>query len=966
MQKWILENPKIQDTTIYVPTDGPELTERTRRTYIEISKAQQYFQRNPIKFVETFFGFYLLDFQKLLFMKAWITPNVLCNCTRGAGKALDEDTKILTDKGIKKLKDIQVGDCIYNLQGELIPVVSIGETIEDTAFQLTFDDLSTITAHPEHEWKVYVDGIPRILETQDLVKYGLPNDDLVMADSSKWGPKLEVDIHDPLNGPTCEILPMDPYMVGLFLGNQNRIRNSILINNEDVQELCNYCNEKQYAAFPIDENGKSRVYIYTETGTPFDAALRYYCQEGYSLPPCFIRANKEDRLSLFYGLIDGENTGFDKEAHLYVLKDRIQDEFFFQIQDLLTTLGIKHSYRLESDRYVFTYYISQAQYHGKFQRLKDTFVEHDQTSFHRKRIIRIRKTGPRKMRCIQVGDKSGLYLAGPGLIPTHNSTIISILLMAKGMLFNNYWSYIASGSGNQAQQTFRTLEQLANDNIETFMNSSGYIFKQELDQPQGINDGFTHSPTGHKYELYNGSSTRTLNSSVDKNRGNRGNVIFDECGWLAANMINVYKAYAVVNKDLKTGLDAHGRQLDAVYAKAIPEELPYQVFYISSASDEESEYYSIYREFAKRMFMGDRDYFVYQVDCEVCFHPTLDGVPTKPLLSPEFVENQLKTNPEKAKREYYCQFSTDAGEEAIIRRSVITRNSITRRPLLSNDTGEKKFILAYDPARMTDNSVIAVAEIYQGEHGWQARLVNCINMMDYSKKKATPKRIDAQVDILREVILDYNKGGNKQYSNIIGIYIDGGSGGQAQSIADSLIKDWRDKDGELHFGLADLDHDPAAKRDNPNVITDKLHYMEPTKFKPLIYDALIDMVHSDLIEFTAEYENRGYLLDTDKNGNVKKLDLTKGEELALVNLDLMKDQIVNIERIRTPSGRDKFQLSADKSRRMHDDHAYVLALLGYGLYTYRRDNEKAKNKQASNVLDILASSIQVSRRKTGF
>ena len=49
------------------------------------------------------------------------------------------------------------------------------------------------------------------------------------------------------------------------------------------------------------------------------------------------------------------------------------------------------------------------------------------------------------------------------------------------MLFNNYWTYIASGSGSQAEQTFTTLERLANDNIDTMMGSTGYIFKAEIE-----------------------------------------------------------------------------------------------------------------------------------------------------------------------------------------------------------------------------------------------------------------------------------------------------------------------------------------------------------------------------------------------------------------------------------------------------------------------------------------------------
>ena len=61
------------------------------------------------------------------------------------------------------------------------------------------------------------------------------------------------------------------------------------------------------------------------------------------------------------------------------------------------------------------------------------------------------------------------------------STIIDLIIMSKGMLFNNFWSYIASGSGGQAEQTFTTLERLANDNIDEMVGSTGYIFKNEVE-----------------------------------------------------------------------------------------------------------------------------------------------------------------------------------------------------------------------------------------------------------------------------------------------------------------------------------------------------------------------------------------------------------------------------------------------------------------------------------------------------
>lgn len=105
------------------------------------------------------------------------------------------------------------------------------------------------------------------------------------------------------------------------------------------------------------------------------------------------------------------------------------------------------------------------------------------------------------------------------------STVIDIMVMAKDMLFNNYWTYIASGSGSQAEQTFTTLERLANDNIDTMIGSTGYIFKQEIEVKNAAGDGFSHSSNGFSYNLYNGSMTQTLNSNVDKKRGKLYNYI---------------------------------------------------------------------------------------------------------------------------------------------------------------------------------------------------------------------------------------------------------------------------------------------------------------------------------------------------------------------------------------------------------------------------------------------------------
>ena len=452
------------------------------------------------------------------------------------------------------------------------------------------------------------------------------------------------------------------------------------------------------------------------------------------------------------------------------------------------------------------------------------------------------------------------------------STIIDLILMSKDMLFCNVWSYIASGSGSQAEETFTKLEQIANDNIDEMKGSTGYIFKHEVEINNAAGDGFSHGSNGFKYSLYNGSMTQTLNSNIDKKRGKRGSVIFDECGFLSDEMLKVYGAFAAVNKNFASGKDRDGHSIDPIRLRTFAINLPNQKFYISSASSTDTEFYRLYREFAKKQIMGDRDYCVIQVDCEVVLRPTIRGEVVNALLTRSTIETEMRTNPEKARREYYCEFTSDAGMNAIIRRGTITRNSETRAPLLYNDTGKKKFIIAYDPARSRDNSVILVVEIYQNDYGeYKGRVVNCVNLLDVGKKIKSPMRTPDQIEYLKQLILDYN-GDVPDYDNIECVLIDAGSGGGGVNIADFLMEDWIDKKGKKHRGLIDKEYSADYIGRYPNAVN-KLKLVSPSQYKSIIYEALIEMLDIDAISFTADYDNKGYL--TVFEADEKKLEKEK-------------------------------------------------------------------------------------------
>ena len=574
------------------------------------------------------------------------------------------------------------------------------------------------------------------------------------------------------------------------------------------------------------------------------------------------------------------------------------------------------------------------------------------------------------------------------------STIIDIMIMAKDMLFNNYWSYIASGSGSQAETTFITLERLANDNIDTMLGSTGYIFKQEIEIKNAAGDGFSHGSNGFSYSLFNGSMTQTLNSNIDKKRGLRGNVVFDECGFLSEEMMQVYAAFAIVNKSFASGKDRDGNSIDMNRLRCIPSNIPNQLFYISSASSTDTEFYRLYRDFSKRQLMGDPDYFVAHIDCEIAFRPTIHGEVMAPLLTKSTVETAMRTNPEKARREYYCEFTTDAGVDAIIRRGVITRNEEVRKPLLYNDTGDKKFVICYDPARSRDNSVILIGEIYDselpdGSIEKKMRLVNCINLIDVGKKIKSPMQTPDQIKYLKKVILDYN-GGADAYGNIIGIYIDAGSGGGGVNIADYLMEDWVDDAGITHRGLIDKEYSAEYVKKFPNAV-DKVKLMSPSAFKSEMYEAMIELINQDKISFTAPYDNKGFLtiFDTDEEKlnkakkeiteKLKKKKLSKEEfdkkfeeelsqiqsvntkivkldwqdEIALANIDALKEELVNMVRKKRDSGKDSFELTPEKANKLHDDRAYTCCMASYALMQERRKSiTQKKRKQETDYASI--------------
>lgn len=483
------------------------------------------------------------------------------------------------------------------------------------------------------------------------------------------------------------------------------------------------------------------------------------------------------------------------------------------------------------------------------------------------------------------------------------STLLALYYMIRGMLLNNCRCYICAGTSDQSIETFEKIVSIAKNEIESFTGLTD-VFRNEVVINMTNNDGFIRNPAGFTYRLYNGSFVKTLNSNVNAKRGKRAEAVcFDESGFLDEEVFQVIEPYTAQDKNFKMG--------GSVNVTTLPKELPNQLLYTSSASTTDSYFYKKYKEYSKAMIWGSKDHFVADINCEIMFNATYRGkIYPASLLTKEKVDNAMRENKEKALREYYNIFTSDGGADAIFKRSMIVKNSTIRPPIMFNDTKDRLFALAYDPARSMDNSFVLVGEYYKdSSDNWRMRIANGINFMDLSKKNKTPMRTPEQVKKLKQLILDYNGDGVDDYTNISNIFIDAGSGGAGVNIADYLMEDWYEEghEGEqkyLHRGLIDKEQSSDYVKKFPNAV-DKIKLLPPTMYKSIIYEAAIEMMRLDLIDFTAEYDNKGYLtmLDIDEKEMAKaKKDLiakykdksmSKGELDRLVEEELQERNLAS-------------------------------------------------------------------------
>nr|DAL11427.1 MAG TPA_asm: Terminase large subunit [Caudoviricetes sp.] len=516
----------------------------------------------------------------------------------------------------------------------------------------------------------------------------------------------------------------------------------------------------------------------------------------------------------------------------------------------------------------------------------------------------------------------------------------AIFMVLKAILYENQAIYIVSSVGDQSKETFTKIEEivLRIGKTSASIRSLKDIVEKETKKSSNNKTGFGHAQSGFHVEFYNGSEIFTLNGNPDNNRSRRATLVFfDEAAFSSDELIAVCEAFATQNTEFVTSTD------DNFNPETLKRKCPTQLVYASSQDDMSKIFYSHYKNFAKKMMAGDRDYFVADMICDTAIKTYMNGEPYIPLLTQDKVDAAMKANREKALREYYNQPTRDGGVNQIVKWGTIRRNETFPLPQLCYQPNTR-IALALDPARTIDNSILSVMRITNDEnYGYIGEIVNCVNFVDKANKKGYKLDSNRQLEEIRNYLSVYN-GMHNDYQNIDVLLIDQGAGGGGTSTyADNLLNDWVGKDGRHHRGLIDNTSEIYSGYDRlyPSAI-DKLRLLSPKKYRTQMVDEFIELMNLGVIKFPYEFKQETIAMakkvENDKDTEIiENYQLSDEEIIALANIDLMKNEITSIYKYENAEKTTKsYALAKDKENKMHDDRFYTIIMLAHYLYDLRR------------------------------
>lgn len=390
----------------------------------------------------------------------------------GGGKALQWGVNLPTPTGWTTIADVQVGDYVLDERGQPTCVLAKSELmLGRRCLRVTFSDGQSVVCDEDHLWTTLSEAdrqraarsteeyraarrasrgsashgrapgtrtgpaatdaptsgrTSTALRTNPWQEARTRTAEQLRAELAAGGRPHAVPCARPLDLPPQD-LPVDPYVLGLWVGDGDTRRGHVTVGGQDQKHLLG---EIRAAGYQVTPQRGAPTHFKAEGLREALVGLGLCGTKGTPVakfvPPAYLRSSFEQRLALLQGIVDSDG---HVDARGQVEVTWTSYGLTVDLLELLATLGVKATAR--EGRATIDGRDCGPKWSVKWlselpcARLPRKLARQKRDGFrgtHDMRyVVAVEEVPTTPVQCIKVDAPSGLFLAGRAMIPTHNS-----------------------------------------------------------------------------------------------------------------------------------------------------------------------------------------------------------------------------------------------------------------------------------------------------------------------------------------------------------------------------------------------------------------------------------------------------------------------------------------------------------------------------------------------------------------
>ena len=373
----------------------------------------------------------------------WNKPLLLATSSgHGIGKEQPKVVELHTPQGKRRWGDLKVGDEVFGKDGKPTKIVGVHEQGVKPVFRVTFDDRSSTLAGAEHIWTLRGRSERRVdngsgkqdkwrnMTTAEIMAAGA-----VRKNGAALARQWELPSHGAVEFPDAE-LPIEPYVLGLWIGNGGRNSGVVHTNDGDVLD------QLMDRDIGYNAGSKQKTECIAAGLRGVRAKLREiglldtYSKQRF-IPDAYKTASIDQRAELLRGLMDTDGECNKNGTCIYsTTSQTLADDVVWLARSLGGKARISpttkmpfyngpngeklpglpcHRVTITMPQGFKTFYVERRQ-----ERVPANIEER----YLRRWIDSIEPAGEEDCMCITVANEDGLYLTNDFIV-THNSCLVS-------------------------------------------------------------------------------------------------------------------------------------------------------------------------------------------------------------------------------------------------------------------------------------------------------------------------------------------------------------------------------------------------------------------------------------------------------------------------------------------------------------------------------------------------------------